>query len=317
VLGIDYLSIAFPIERPSMEVFDQERHDVIRNGYVRRFAQVRYEVNGVEVTVWIKQMTIGWWVFLHCNPARHHRNPTPWRGLPIPDLPSVTGEIWSDLHHHVSPRVTLEKAELRRLDAARDFFVTAAERASLLTGLSKAPVLYATRRSLHTDRKGDPQTLYASTKREGCVRAYDHHAHHGTSPPGTLRVEVQAHRHWADRYGGIETVGDISPSAITDLYLNRFSWAAMDIAVVFDQARTERLWSLAQQPASGITPIQATRLLGVERLRGAGIEVPEGHSTASARRAVTAALGLPHASVGAPAYLRLDPAHDEPIRSLS
>jgi hypothetical protein len=312
VLGIDYITLNFPIKLPAPAFFDQDRVDYISNGSIRRTGSRTFEFEGMKVDLRAYPTRDGHKASVRFNPSHHQENSGSWQGLPITSLPSVLHAVWPAVHDHVTPTVALAEAGVGRLDIERSFTVTAAARTSLMEGASVAPVPYAKRRSIWKSPTGVVQSVYASTKRQGSVLGYDHHERHSTSPPDTYRVEVQARKGWLNRYGQIETVADLGPSTIEALFLNRFHWSGFGVPVIHEHARTQRLWELTAGSKPALTRLEVQRLLGRERLLEAGIEVPEGSSSSSARKATTRLAGVAHTDVDGPEIIRLDPHYDTP-----
>jgi hypothetical protein len=268
----------------------------------------------MSVFIWTYKASGNLMASVRFNPARHHLNPRIWGGCPIGLLPVIADQVWWEIQHFVAPKVALTEAQITRLDIARDFVLTSGERSAILTAASKVPVRYATRRHLWLSPKGIPQTLYASTKHQGGVRAYDHHARHGTSPEGTFRVEAQVHQKRLSK-ADITHLTDLSPTSVDLLYSERFDWSGFGTPAVFIHRRTEQIWSLASDPGHRLTPLQALRFLGSECLVAAGIDPTIGNSTAAVHRTLTRSLGTTHLDQDIPEIIRLHPAHDQPLRA--
>jgi len=313
VIRVDKVKLGFPIDTPSNAFFDQRHTDFFAKGSRRRTGTRKFTVDGMAVFMYVAKVTEQWMAYVVFNPAKHAINLDPWKGLPISDLVGVHRAVWWELHNYVCPKVALEEVGLRRLDLCRDHTMSSSAMNAVMTAASKVKVPYATKRTMYVSGNGTLESVYTGTKRQGCVRGYDHHACHGTSPKGTFRVEVQAHTKWMDRYGDMTTVADLSPTSITDLYLNRFEWSGFGTPAIHEHTRTEQMWEMATGTNATITPMQVTRLLGRERLLDAGIDPGEGTSTASLRRALTARLGVPHRDPDCPQVIRLDPRYDRPV----
>lgn len=315
-IGVDMVKLNLPLLVPRHE----EGLDAVGDGGslmphadsldARGFS---FEIAGMRVLVWTYMSDGMLMASVRFNPARHALNPRVWGGCPINMLPVLIEQVWWEMQEYLCPAVALAEAECTRLDINRDFILTGAERTAILLAASRVPVPRATRRTLWMSSKGTPESLYAFTKSQGGVRGYDHHGHHHTSPPGTFRVEAQIHQRRLNK-AGISTVSDLGPSTIGDLFRERFEWSGFGTPVVYRHARIERIWNLAQDPGQPLTPLQAQRLIGVEALQQAGIKIPEGTTTLSARNALRAALGAAHDSLDAPTVIRLDPAYDQPVK---
>lgn len=273
-----------------------------------------FDLAGMFVSVWTYMAKEKLMASVRFNPARHTLNPRGWGGCPINLLPAICEQVWSEIQSYVCPTVALSEAEVTRVDLNRDFTVTPAEQAAILRAASGVPVRHATRRHMWFSSQGIPESLYASTKHRGGVKGYDHHARHHISPPGTFRVEAQIHRERLNR-AGITRVTDLGPSTIGGLFHERFEWSGFGTPVVFTAVHTEQIWNLVQDSTEPLTSLQAIRLLGRERLLEVGIEAPEGNSNAVVRRRLRRAIGVPHFDPSAPVIIRLDPAHDAPLRS--
>lgn len=305
VVGVDMIRIKFPIADPR----PVDHHAEMKWSY-------RFTVAGVPVFLWIYLTSGEWYASLRFNPSKHRLNPRVWGGLPIDLLPTVLQAVWWEAQNYVNPLVALREARVSRLDACRDFLISDGPRSAILSGAIKVPVRYATRRSLWSNSRGIPKTVYASTRHQGCVRGYDHADRHGTSPLGTFRVEAQGHRDWLAR-ADIKVVADLGPSTIASFFEERFDWSGLGVPVVYEHSRTERLWNLAMDPASGLSRLQVVRLLGRERLIEAGIDPSEGNDTSALRRALRLTAGVPHLDPAVPEIIRLDPRFDRPVRTIA
>jgi hypothetical protein len=312
VLGIDYLSLTFPIFAPGPELDHADRADYHRPDGMRSIHQFTSEADGIKVTTRVAPGKDGWLGSVRFIPSEWVGNPDALAALPITDLHAAVSAVWDKTLEFVAPKATMAEATVTRIDVARDFKVDATAQVALMQGLHKIPVPYASSRPLYNSRRGVPQTLNVGTKTEGKVRVYDRHAKDRVVPPGTLRVEVEVRKKWAIRYAGIETVADLGPSTITDLFTNRFNWAKVGEPVIYESHRLQRLWNLIQDPTANVTPLGAIRFAGGERLQKAGIALNERSSSVAARNALMAVLGASHDSEDAPAYIRLDPAYDTP-----
>lgn len=317
VLGIDWLSLSVPISSPGPELDHADRADFHNEGSVRSTRKLTFQAEGITVRLRVAPGRDGWVAKVEFNPSEFCGNPDPTRALPTPDLPAAVAAVWWPMQEFVAPKVAMSEATVIRIDVARDFEVEPVAQVALLKGLHRVPVPYAKFRPLFSSTRGVPETLYAGTRKQGMVRIYDRHAKDRSLPVGVLRVEVEARTKWALRYGGIETVADISPSTVTDLFVNRFEWSGTGLPVIYEQARLKRLWGLTEDPATKVKRLDAIRFAGVERLQRAGIDVPEGNSAISARNALSAALGASHDSLDAPEIIRLDPHFDRPVRSIA
>jgi len=144
------------------------------------------------------------------------------------------------------------------------------------------------------------------------VRPYDHALKHG-SPEGTFRVEVQARAPWLSTYGDINVVGDINPTTVEKLFLNRFEYAGLHLPVVHHDAHLQRLYDLATGPDPCLTLGQLPGLVGHQVLAAHGFTLPQGHTTRSERRKVIERVGLCHDEPGIAQAICLDPHYDEPL----
>ena len=223
--------------------------------------------------------------------------------------------LWAEaIYKHVVPVRDPETWEVRRLDVARPHAVPQVDQRAFLDGWDRMAAK-ARSRSLWSGAEGTPNYLAMTTKTRGQVIAYDHHNKHHTSPPDTFRIEAQVGKEWCVKYGGIEQVADISPSAVSDLYLDRIAWAGFDNPVVQAHERLRLLYEHAADPATALTVRQLPGLVGHQAYIDAGIDLNEGKSAASQRRAAALVAGVAHLQPHGPTYIRLDPEHDEPLRS--
>jgi hypothetical protein len=293
-----------------------DRVDFHNEGSTRSIRKLTVEADGITFALRVSPARDGWVAKVEFNPSEFSGNPDPTRALPISDLPAAVASVWWAMQECVAPKVSMGEAQVTRIDATRDFEVESVAQVALLQALHRAQIPYARYRPMFNSSRGVPQSLYAGTRKGSKVRIYDRHAKDRSIPEGTLRVEVEARKNWAVRYGGINTVADISPSAIADLFLNRFAWCGAGLPVVYEQNHLQCLWDLVEDPAWKVKALDAVRFAGVQRLQTAGIKVPEGNSAISARNALTAVLGVPHDSLEAPTVIRLDPHFDRPVRSV-
>jgi hypothetical protein len=150
-----------------------------------------------------------------------------------------------EMEDYASPLVSLEEVQVRRIDIAQNFH-DIAHPARYVLGLESVPRPNARKNYLYRGTTGLPQTLEAGSN-AGWVRLYDKGLEDpGVAPPGTMRVEVEAHRGWAERYGPIYTTADLTSENVVKIFLNRMRWFGVENEVMtFETARKEIYFSNA------------------------------------------------------------------------
>ena len=122
--------------------------------------------------------------------------------------------------------------KVRRIDVARDFHGVQSPSATI-RGLAPLHRNHSKKCVLYTKSSSNyAETLEVGAESSGYVRLYDKHAQSkGAVEPGTLRWEVEAHKPWAKKCGGLETLEDLAEIGVDDLARNRWDWSSMGAEV--------------------------------------------------------------------------------------
>ncbi len=197
----------------------------------------------------------------------------------------------------------VETAKVKRLDVARDF--SGIKHPDFYVR-SLAPIKrpWAKRNLVHFDpQKRGAQTLMVGSG-VGIVRLYNKHDEKPDKvPEGVLRWELEARADWAKRYGGVETVKDLSVEKISRLALDRWRWSQMSVEV----SATNRV--VEQVSESGLSPAKQRALLGWMLQRSCGQVSPVSKETGAEFNRLSRQLGVTLEAAGgdAPGFIgRLD-----------
>jgi hypothetical protein len=249
IVGVDRVSLSFPVS-----VFDRDDRSwssvTLRNAGSEQ--QVRTwgatgKVNGATVFVGVSEMELlsnprGKVEF---NPSRLV-DPEGW-GLARPsEVREVLAEVVPLLRDRMTFEGDLEAWKVRRVDVARDF-EGVSEASNKVRSLAPLPRPWARRNLVHSDpSKHGAQTLMVGSG-AGVVRLYDKHAEtSGRAPDGVLRWEAECRHVWADKYGGLRALADITEEKVMKLAEDRWAWSGIGTEVgsmsrVYDLVRSSDL----------------------------------------------------------------------------
>lgn len=138
---------------------------------------------------------------------------------------------------------------IEKLDVTRDFD-RVEDISRYLTGWMRHPAApYATTCDFHVNpRTGQLETLYVGTQTSGRVVFYDKSAQSpGKARPGTGRFEVQAKPPWLSRYGGIESVSDLSTDTVRALLQDRWEWSGFSAPISGRSTFLQRVEALTDE----------------------------------------------------------------------
>ena len=180
----------------------------------------------------------GWRCFLHFNPSRIVE-PVGIGLCRLRDLHDVIDEVMNIVSQHVRPFGPSDYFTVRRIDIARNLRGIARP-ADYLLGLRSVYRPHATLTGLLGGAGPACGTLQAGSASGGKVKLYDKHLKDPhLAPPGTMRVEVEAHRGWCKKFG-IHTVADLSPVTVGRLVRNRLDWFGLERQVMTFETACER-----------------------------------------------------------------------------
>ena len=168
---------------------------------------------------------------IELNPARV-LDPDGCSLAPAAAVAGVVREALSQAGCLVRLPEDLESLRVKRLDVARDFEGISSP-PELLRALAPLHRPWARRNLIHADpSRNGAQTLMVGSA-AGVMRAYDKHAESPEKvPEGVLRFEVEARDRWAERYGGMRRLGDVTEANVLVLARNRWEWSQMGAEVV-------------------------------------------------------------------------------------
>lgn len=237
--GIDQLDLAFRLVRPNFKKWELStwtRDGVEHYKALRSIglppAEIRLEVRG-------RSSNPIFTCYMSFNPSRLV---DPFGiGLCSPlDVSCLVAEVLdrSNLRSRLLGEV--DEIKVRRIDIARN--LRGIRHPWLyLRNLHPIPRRWCTKATLIAGSSGHLETLSAGSKSGGHVILYDKHAEApDRAPRGTMRFEVQA-RTWAGRFGGIETVGDISGFSARRLVKNRLKWFGLESELMYMQTAVDRI----------------------------------------------------------------------------
>lgn len=268
--GVDRLAVSWPVRsyEPDPSAWSTVS---TRNPGTDASAETRsgsVEVNGRKVFVGVQQVgpTGQTWAKVEVNPSRIV-DPEGHSLAPVSVLPSVMSDVLKAAAELVEEPEEHGSTKVRRIDVARDF-EGVQHPEFFVRGLGPVQRPWARRNLVHFDpTKKGAQTLMVGSG-AGVVRLYDKDAETGGKTPGVLRWETEARRSWAQNYGGIDVLADVSRASVEALALNRWEWSAMGVEV----SATSRVIEKVQR--SGLTPAQQRNFLGHLLLQSAGMEAP-------------------------------------------
>lgn len=186
---------------------------------------------------------------------------------------------------YLTPTTDLAQWRVKRLDAARDFRGVN-DKPALLSALATVHRPWSRRNTLYNDgKRAGAQTLMVGSG-AGVLRAYDKHAENERAPEDVLRVESEARPGWLARYGGIETVDNITDDNVTTLARDRFDWSGLGREVVAPNEVIARLMRC------GLDTGERRGFLGWLVERAAGVEDDSARATRAKYRRLARDLGV-------------------------
>jgi hypothetical protein len=160
------------------------------------------------------------WGFLSFNPARWAL-PNDWSCLPLKSAMPAIESVWETASPLLMPIGSLDMAEVKRLDIARDFSNVASPAPYLMRRDVEGLSIGALNWSQYVSSTGGRSIR--GWNGSGAVQLYDKHRESGGfAPEGTVRFEVQL-RKWLTRYGiRVGVVSDLSPDVVE--HIARLWW---------------------------------------------------------------------------------------------
>lgn len=224
------------------------------------------------------------WAKIEFNPSRVV-DPDGHSLCPVVELPGAVALVVNQAAEVVGVPDEVGEMRVKRIDVARDF--TGVDRPDFyVRGLGPVKRPWARRNGVYFDpSRNGAQTLHVGSG-AGSVRLYDKDAESGGNAPGVLRWEVEARASWAQNYGGMKVLGDVSTETVGRLAANRWEWSAMGVEVT----ATERVLEAVQR--SGLTPAKQRSFLGHLLLQAHGMASPLSNDTASEFNRLQRGLGV-------------------------
>jgi len=299
-IGLDRLSLSFPIERPDSSRFYTET-------VTRNLDGPRVSLGTMEDGCFIGAMEIperGWVGKVEANPSRFD-DPDGCSLLPVEQAHEAACRMLGVASTVVQLRTEPASVRVKRADLARDF-TGSTDPGFLIRGLGGRRRKHARRQFTYSDpQRGNAETLFVGSK-SGGVRLYDQHEAYADkgAPAGAIRWEVEARAAWLAS-GGVERVGDLrNVVALRDYAAERWAWSEMGATVMGEGALVAHL---AQLQADGeITTSEAHRVLGFMYCEAQGFALPQSRRTFYRLRSIVRSHGL-YLSIGSgPASKRLD-----------
>lgn len=288
--GIDRLSVSFPVEWWNQDRTAWDSEQVRKPGTpdeaVTRSAQIKLnDETSAFVGVMRIPATGETWSKVELNPSRVV-DPEGHGLCPPDDVVDVLTGAVAKVLDLVTPRVpSVREMNVKRLDVARDF-EDVTRPAFIVKGLGPIARPWARRNLVHADpRLKGAQTLMVGSG-AGVVRLYDKDAETGGAAPGVLRWEVEARSNWCSTYGGIDTVGDLSPENVTALANDRWEWSAMGHEVSALENVVEKVMR------SGLSYTKQQRLIGYLTMLAANADVRMGKNQLTEYKRYARQLGI-------------------------
>jgi hypothetical protein len=221
---------------------------------------------------------------VEANPARV-LDPDGWEGLDPSRLFEAVEKMGRTAGELVRPAGPIVEARVKRLDVCRDFETD--DPASIVRGLGPVHRPWSRRNLVHFDpARGGAQTLMVGSA-SGVVRLYDKHAEtKGKAPKGTLRWEVEARSQWAQRYGQMQQLGDITEDTVRELAEDRWNWSAMDRELSATEHIVDKVMRL------DVSSTVKERLVGRLVMEQMGSAYPMSKNTATKYRRMVKDLGI-------------------------
>ena len=243
--GVDYVELSFMVRRITTAVddddviwkprgYDTTEVSLITSGWL----EIDYKGHTIRIRLFRSDK--GFRCYLHFNPSRIVQ--PLGIGLCRPrDLPAVIDDVMEVVSKYVRPYGPTAYFKVRRINIARNFYGVDSP-IRYLTGLFKIRRPHAKYTRTWGGGDGKIGTLETGSKSGGKCKLYDKHLQ---SPhlavPGTMRFEVEAHESWLKRLSGINTVSDLTVSAISKLMWNRMRWFSLETPVMNVKTAEERI----------------------------------------------------------------------------
>jgi hypothetical protein len=238
--GLDRIEIAFVIARPDFTE-PEWQIDVFRRGGSEMIRATRFVMAlsaSVKVVAYGHSAAHLFSCYLNFNPARVV-DPLGIGLCRARDVIPIIKEILLCERRWLRALRDVDDMEVRRIDVARNFYGIS-DPGHYIIGLESFPRPRAQRNYVDRGSRGEPEALKAGSKTGGWAQLYDKHRKSpGRALPGTMRFEVQARRYWAEHYGGIVTVGDVTNRATRQLLHERAGWFGLESKVVNLETATE------------------------------------------------------------------------------
>ena len=279
-VGIDKLSVSFPIKS-----FSKDK--MLWDEVWAQSARVHDRSGGAPFTIRVNRRYGGLRCWMEFNPSRI---PDPY-GFSLCRPEDVFSTVRQMLHQ-VQGRMDFDgdvgDMSVTRIDLARDFRVIDPQ--FFITGLLNLARPYAKTSCVYYGAKtGAAESLYVGTskgigaKRPNHVKIYDKGLQTGLSElRGLLRWEVEA-RTWAETYGDINALADLTPERIQALALNRWKWSRMGEVVVGREGFVDRAFA-AQWSSEAVRDRFIGQSVGL--IHGKLVLDPKSHEVFSKRQQV-------------------------------
>lgn len=287
--GVDRLSVAFPVRS-----FERDP-DAWTGGMLSRpgdggstswSGSVKLAAGGPAVFVGVRHInaTGMTWGKLEYNPARVV-DPEGVALCPVVELGSTLAAAAAASGELVERSCDVEDMRVRRVDLARDF-VQVDSASFYVAGLQHVRRPWARQSSVYNDPgHGGAETLRVGSG-SGCVRLYDKHQESPTkAASGSLRWEAECRRGWAERYGGVAGVSDLTEHKLRRLARDRWEWSSMGVEV----AGTDRVIEKIQRAGhrddcpkgceDHLSPAEQRGFLGYLMMTGRGWPTKVSHRT--------------------------------------
>lgn len=252
-LGIDKLALSIPIRSiiQNRQLWDQ----------VSRSWAKAHDYLGMHISlnVTARQVGPGLRCTVEFNPSRLV-DQFGWSLCSTEEVFSTVARVMYQLQGRVDFVGDVNEALVTRLDVARDF--TVADPQFFITGLRPLHRALGANPSLWFDAvSGAASSLRIGTsrsanpRRPNHVTLYDKGLKHAEAH-GVLRWELEA-RDWAERYGAIKTLADLTPERVELLAVDRWAWSRIGEVVVSEDEFVDRAYA-----AEWLTDIKRDRFLG-------------------------------------------------------
>ena len=281
--GVDRLSVTFPVwayeGRPEAWVTrsisgspSSERR--LLNGFV--------QCGAVRVFVGVSEAYVDGAMIrrtgkFECNPSRV-LDPDGYSLASLSEASECFSDVLGAVEQLVVPSCDVSEFRVTRLDVARDF-VGVDHPSVLIRSLGSLHRPWSRRNLTHADpSRNGAQTLMVGSG-AGVVRLYDKAEEtRGKAPPGTVRWEAECRKAWAENYGGVKHLGDLSDDSVDALASDRWEWSQMGAEVAGDLSRLVERVSV-----SDLSAAQKRGFLGFLVQQAAGLDCSDISQTTLAK----------------------------------